>query len=160
MRIFVSFLSELDALYRDLTGGGGGGIVTTQTIRRAPDYERAQHAAGARRGAGPRPRCPLPLAPGGALLALRDVGVDVRVELVGAPLQRVSLLALLLGLGLALLRCEMLLLRMGGLLVGGRALPLGGERLRFRLAAVLSGLVPLLGDPAGPRPTGAGAAAP
>ena len=64
--------------------------------------------------AGPRPRCPLPLAPGGALLALRDVGVDVRVELVGAPLQRVSLLALLLGLGLALLRCEMLLLRMGG----------------------------------------------
>src|SRR5439155_15651339 len=89
-------------------------------------------------------------APGGAVFALGDVGVgfDVRVELVGATLERVGLLTLVLGIGVTLLRREMLLLRVCGLLLGGRALPLGGERLGLRLAAVLVGLDPLLVDPA------------
>ena len=100
------------------------------------------------------------LAPGGVLLALGNValgdvafgggvGIDVRVELVGAALQRVGLLTLLLGIGAALLRRQMLLLGVGGLLLGGRALPLCGERLVLRLAAVLVCLDPLLLDPAG-----------
>jgi len=50
---FVLFLSKLVALYQELPGGGGGRIVTRQTIRFAPEYERAMCAAGP--GAVPGP---------------------------------------------------------------------------------------------------------
>src|SRR6185312_15097364 len=102
MRISFRSSPSWTALYRELPGGGGGGIVMRQTIRSAPESERAQRAAGARRGPpGSGRGVHSRLAPGGVLVALGDialggVGIDVRVELVGSTLERLGLLTLLL----------------------------------------------------------------